>query len=339
MTMTLRRAAPLAALMLGLAVPAASPLYAQSAASKPSAAPVDPEMRLRRIEAEIRAMQRKVFPDGAGKTFVPEITPGQAAAPSATAPASSAVSDILARMDAVEAQMSRLTAQVEEGQNRSAKLEERLAKLEAAAAPPADPAPEATAPQAASTPAAVTAATEAPAPKPVTPPAAKPAATVPAKSAVVPAAKPLTPSAARVAAVQAIEKPATADAGMDEYNYGFRLWEAKFYPEAQQQLQIYVDRYPKHGMISFGRNLLGRAWLDDGKPGTAAQFFLQNYLADKKGARAPDSLLYLGIAMVKLKDTEKACGAFAELASTYPDEIAGRLKGQYDAARSSVKCK
>ena len=127
--------------------------------------------------------------------------------------------------------------------------------------------------------------------------------------------------------------------GLDEYSYGFRLWEAKFYPEAQQQLQIFVDRYPQHKMVSHGRNLLGRAWLDDGKPGTAAQFFLQNYLADKKGARAPDSLLYLGAAMAKLKDTEKACGAFAELSATYPDEVAGRLKAQYDAARATVKCK
>lgn len=330
MTMTFRRAAPLGAILLGLTAPIAAPVLAQSSAQKTAATPVDPEMRLRRIEAEIRAMQRKVFPDGAGKTFVPEITAGRTTTTPAGAPASSAVTDILARMDAVEAQMARLTAQVEEGQNRSAKIEERLARLEAAAAPPPE--------EPAATPAPVVTPTPAPvpvAPKPTTPAATKPTETKPA----TPAAKPASPSAARVAAVQAIEKPATGDAGLDDYNYGFRLWEAKFYPEAQQQLQIYVDRYPKHNMISFGRNLLGRAWLDDGKPGTAAQFFLQNYLADKKGARAPDSLLYLGIAMVRLKDTEKACGAFAELASAYPDEVAGRLKGQYDGARASVKCK
>lgn len=338
MTFNFRHAAPLGALLLGLTAPLAAPLMAQSTPQKTATAQVDPEMRLRRIEAEIRAMQRKVFPEGAGKTFVPEITPGQTTTTPAGAPASSAVTDILARMDAVEAQMTRLTAQVEEGQNRSAKIEDRLARLEAAAAPP----PEAPAPAATETPApevtvAPPVATK-PAPKPVTPAATKPAATTPAKPAAT-AAKPASPSAARVAAVQAIEKPATGDAALDDYNYGFRLWEAKFYPEAQQQLQIYVDRYPKHNMISFGRNLLGRAWLDDGKPGTAAQFFLQNYLADKQGARAPDSLLYLGIAMVRLKDTEKACGAFTELAATYPGEAAGRLKGQYDAARGSVKCK
>lgn len=321
MTAKFRTITPLAAFVLGIAAPMVAPVHAQTATQ------ADSETRLRRIEAEVRAIQRKVFPEGAGKTFVPEITPGQAAPVTTGTPAASAVSDILARIDAMEAQMARLTAQVEEGQNRAAKLEERIARLEAAAAPP----PEATpVPAPAATPVAV-APTAAPTPKPATPVATKPAATTPAK--------PASPAAARVAAVQAIEKPSTGDAGQDEYMYGFRLWEAKFYPEAQQQLQIFVDRYPKHKMISHGRNLLGRAWLDDGKPGTAAQFFLQNYLADKKGLRAPDSLLYLGNAMVKLKDTEKACGAFAEMAATYPQEIIGRLKTQYDAARASVKCK
>lgn len=324
MTIKLRGPLPLVAIALGLTAPFTAPLMAQTA-PKAATTQVDPEMRLRRIEAEIRAVQRKVFPEGVGKTFVPEITAGQSVTTTTGTPAAPAVSDLLARMDAVEAQLTRLTAQVEEGQNRAAKMDERLAKLELAAAPPAGE-PEALP--------VVSAATGA-APKPA---AAKPATLAPA--AAKPAtAKPLTPSASRLAAVQAIEKPTDGDAGANEYMYGFRLWEAKFYPEAQQQLQIFVDRYPKHKMISLGRNLLGRAWLDDGKPGTAAQFFLQNYLADKKGTRAPDSLLYLGVAMVKLKDTEKACGAFSELAATYPSEVAGRIKTQYDNARASVKCK
>lgn len=336
MDMKLRGRLPLVAIALGLAAPIAAPVVAQTAPK--ATTQVDPEMRLRRIEAEIRAVQRKVYPEGAGKTFVPEITAGQTVTTPTGTPAAPAVADLLARMDAVEGQLARLTAQVEEGQNRSAKLDERLARLEAAAAPPPV--------EAEVQPSAIPAKpAPAPAPAPVAiAPTAKPApapapATIPATAAAKPVAKPATPSATRLAAVQAIDKPATADVGADEYMYGFRLWEAKFYPEAQQQLQIFVDRYPKHKMISHGRNLLGRAWLDDAKPGTAAQYFLQNYLADKKGARAPDSLLYLGVAMVKLKDTEKACGAFAELASTYPAEVAGRIKTQYDNARASVKCK
>jgi hypothetical protein len=49
-------------------------------------------------------------------------------------------------------------------------------------------------------------------------------------------------------------------------------------------------------------------------------------------APAPDSLLYLGVAMTRIKDTKRACGAFGELRDTYPDDVAGRLKGQYEAA-------
>ena len=89
MTINLRGRLPLVALVLGLTgslvAPFAAPSMAQTAA-KPTV-PVDPEMRLRRIEAEIRAMQRKVFPDGAGKTFVPEIAAGQTTTAPAGTPA------------------------------------------------------------------------------------------------------------------------------------------------------------------------------------------------------------------------------------------------------------
>ena len=70
------------------------------------------------------------------------------------------------------------------------------------------------------------------------------------------------PSPERVAAVQAIAKPQTDDPADDEYSYGFRLWEAKFYPEAQQQLRLFLDKYPEHWRTSYARNLLGRAYLE-----------------------------------------------------------------------------
>ena len=140
------------------------------------------------------------------------------------------------------------------------------------------------------------------------------------------------------AAVQAIAKPSTDDAGDDEYTYGFRLWDAGFFPEAQQQLSLYVEKYPKHAQISYGRNLLGRAYLDGGKPAEAAPWFLRNYQTDKQGARAPDSLLYLAEAMIAQKDTKRACIALAEFGETYPAVASGRLKTQYEADRRKVKC-
>ncbi len=299
------------------------------------------DVRLRRIEAELRAVQRKVFPDGAGKIFAPEIsqsanTPASAAgnALGAPRPATTAVTDLLTRMDSVEAQLQRLTSASEENQNQLTKLEARLAALEASGALDgaasgvgsdiASGASSGSAP--AVKPAAALAPPAAEGPKPTTKPVAKPET-----------AKSNAPSA-RVAAVMAIEKLVSDDKGEDEYTYGYRLWEAKFFPEAQQQLLRTVQQFPRHARISYARNLLGRAYLDDGKPGTAAQYFLQNYQADRKGERAADSLLYLGVAMGRLKEEKRACVAFSEFRQAYPSETIGRLKNQYEAATKPVTC-
>lgn len=286
----------LAAVALAGTLAVASPAAAQSE-----------EARLRKIEAEIRALQRTVFPDGDNRYFTPEVvTPNgqqQGQSPVGT-PSETAVTDILARLDALEAQIARLTARSEENANAIAQLEARLESSQP------QPAVEAEQPRGA-----------------ITPPGAS-----------TPAPARAQPSPERVAAVQAIEKPDTGDAGEDEYTYGFRLWDAKFFPEAQQQLKLYVDKYPSHSRISFGRNLLGRAYLDGGEPRTAATYFFDNYTKDPSGARAPDSLLYLAEAMIALKDTPRACRALAEFGEKYPALATGRLQSQYDRNRAAVRC-
>ena len=73
-----------------------------------------PEARLRRLETELRAVQRRVFPEGAGKSFGPEIGSPSTTAAAAQQPAATVVSDLLARMDTVEAQLQRMTAAHEE---------------------------------------------------------------------------------------------------------------------------------------------------------------------------------------------------------------------------------
>jgi TolA-binding protein len=294
---------------------------ASSALAAPALAQSDAEVRIKKLEGEVRALQRKVFPGGDGKYFEAEIAaPATAAAvPTVT---TSPVNDLMSRIDAVETALRRITAQGEENANRMTKLEARIAAFEAAAAPPTTVA---ASPDAA-------------------PETARPSSSTGSLSANTAAMTGLAagasarPSADRIAAVAAIEKPASGDKGEDDYLYGYRLWEAKFFPEAEQQLKATVDKYPRHKRVSYARNLLGRAYLDDGKPGTAAQVFLQNYQADKAGDRAPDSLLYLAVAMTKLKETQRACLALAEFGDVYAAEAAGRLAGQYASAKSAVTC-
>lgn len=323
---------PLLALMLVLAGSAA-PLAAQDSADN----------RLRRLEAEVRDLKRQA---GAERTVAPQATPSPAAPRPVGAPASTPVSDLMSRMEAIEGQLARLTAQNEEGGNKLRQLEERIAASEAAAKA-------ANATQSATTTSSLGQGDAVPAEAVAAPPARPPATRAASASAPTaapaavptsparparPTGRPAAPSAQRVAAVRAIVKPETTDVGEDEYTYGFRLWEAKFYPEAQQQLKLFLDKYPRHGRVSYARNLMGRALLSDGKPREAASWFLQNYEANKQGDRAPDSLLFLAEAMNQLKDSSRACIALGEFAKTYPKEAAGRLKSQYDATRSGVKC-
>ena len=312
----------LAGVALAAAMIAAAPVpaFAQDNAAE--------EARIRKIEAEVRALQRKVFPGGDARFFEPQIAPGtQTAADPAqgvSAPSTTAVTDILVRLDTLERQLQTLTARSEEQANALSQMEARLTALETAAgAPLALPgsAPSGTAP-------------------PVSAPLSTVSAVAPTPAAQpAPAPAPLAaPSPARLAAVQAITKPQTADAGDDEYSYGFRLWNAGFYPEARQQLTRFVEQYPNHARISFGRNLLGRAFLDDNLPEEAARWFLRNYQSNKNGDRAADSLLYLGASMIAMKDTKRACIALAEFAETYPLIASGRLATEYQTTRAKVTC-
>ena len=321
---------------------AAAALVAATLASAPApvfAQDTTAEARIRKIEAEVRALQRKVFPGGDGRFFEPQITPGgeagaNAAPPTTAAPATTAVTDILVRLDALERQLQTLTARSEEQANALTLLEGRLAALETVRASETELPP---LPNAASAQSNLSAMTGGAAPAPaVKTPAATAATPAPAPATPPPPAP--APSAARLAAVQAIAKPQTADAGDDEYSYGFRLWNAGFYPEARQQLTKFVEQYPNHSRISFGRNLLGRAFLDDNLPEDAARWFLKNYQANKNGERAPDSLLYLGASMIAMKDTKRACIALAEFAETYPLIASGRLASDYQANRAKVTC-
>ncbi|WP_254305983.1 hypothetical protein [Sphingopyxis sp. BSNA05] len=178
-------------------------LLASLLASTPaSAQSADVDKRVDRLEQEMRAVQRKIFPGGSTRYFEPEITAENGPASPAASVTTSAVSDLIARVDALERSLANLTGQVEENGFRLKKLEDRMA---AAAAPAA----------------------------------MLPAAGVsgsPPKSTPAPATE-AAPDPQRVVGVAAIVMPETGDAGEDAYIYGYRLWDAKFYPEAQAQLK------------------------------------------------------------------------------------------------------
>jgi TolA-binding protein len=263
------------------------------------------DQRVDRLEQEMRAVQRKVFPGGSTRYFEPEITADRGPASPTTSITTSAVSDLIARVDALEASLANITGQVEENGYRLKKIEDKMAAAEEMT---------------------------------VSPKGQGPTALLPAAKASGQTAE-AAPDPERVAAVAAIIMPDTGDAAEDAYVYGYRLWDAKFFPEAQAQLKKMVEDHPNHRRASFAQNLLGRAYLDDDKPALASVALYENYQKRPRGERTPDSLYYLSTALVQLNKKGDACRVLAEMQDVYPDVASGRLADRVASGKAAANCK
>ena len=288
-------------------------------AAVPAMAQSGLEGRVGRLESEMRAVQRNVFPGGKELVQPDIIAPPQPQS-DIGAPSNAPLTDVLTRVSGLEQQMATLTGQVEQADYRTRQLQEafdtfkqqtdaRLKAMEGAGA-----GREAGGEQAALGNAGLDIANSG-------------------------EAKPPATGSGRKGQVAAIEKPSTGDAVEDAYLYGYRLWEAKLYPEAEVQLKKVVADYPKSRRASFAQNLLGRSYMDEGKPSLASIAFYDNYKKMPDGERAPDSLNYLAQALVSLKKPADACKVYGELTDVYGAKISPTMRGEIDRGRANAKCK
>ena len=163
------------------------------------------------------------------------------------------------------------------------------------------------------------------------PPGTRPSAT---RSAAAAGSKDL----GRAARLVAVERTDTGDAAEDSYMYGYRLWAAKLYPEAETQLKQVVTAYPKSKRASYAQNLLGRSYLDEGKNSAASVEFYNNYKKMPEGERAPESLYYLGQSLMKLNKPADACKVYSELTDVYGTKIGADMKANVAKGRNAAKC-
>lgn len=131
---------------------------------------------------------------------------------------------------------------------------------------------------------------------------------------------------------------AGTDPGEDAYSEGFRLWRDGKYDQSITALRAFLAGFPNHRRASFARNLIGRAMLDKGQPRPAAEALLANYRSDPKGERAPDSLYYLGQALMRLDQPGQACKAYGELEDVYGSSVRADLKALVSKAKADARC-
>jgi TolA-binding protein len=280
-----------------------------------------PEQRLDRLEREVNQVQRQVFPKGR-----PADTAGFSDEPAAT---QSSVATLDQRLDALEKQMTDLLRASEENGHRLQTLESEAAKVRA------DQEQRLSALEQRMS-EAVAAATAVPA--------------AAAESAAEPKAAPGKPIKVRASNTTKAEggpepsATSTADAtpagdpGEDAYTQGFHLWESGQYDQAIAALKSFAAAYPKHRRASYANNLIGRSLLSKGQAREAAAAFLANYRNNPSGERAPDSLLYLGQALMQLGQPGQACKAYQELDAVYGAKIRPDLKKQEADAKAQAQC-
>ena len=282
-----------------------------------------PEERIERLEKQVRQVQGRVFPKGQ-----PADTAGFPDEPAASLTQANQLSN---RLDALEQQMAELVRASEENGNRLATIEAELARLRA----DQDRRLRALESGGASTVGDGVAGNDEP--------AAEPAASEPADLPPPPSRPKVETNRNKPAPPPAVTsaKPGDANfeaAGEEAYDRGFQLWNAGRYDEAITALRAFASSFPGHRRVSWANNLVGRALLDKGQPRAAAEALLANYRSNPKGERAPDSLFYLGQALVKLGQRSQACKAYAELEEVYGSTMRAQLRQLLPSARIEAKC-
>jgi tol-pal system protein YbgF len=140
--------------------------------------------------------------------------------------------------------------------------------------------------------------------------------------------EPVTPSPAR----QSAEPP--TNPALEEAR---RLQASGRYAMAEQKAREILTDNPTGPVAGEARYLLGEALLAQGAYRGAANLFLENYTTDPNGARAPESLLKLSVALNGLGEREAACSSLEELFGAYPN-IGSELRTAAEQERRAAGC-
>ncbi len=289
-------------LVSALAVPLLS-----TAAAAQDLDPVRVEKRVGKLESEMRAVQRKVFPGGDPKYFEPEITAPVATPPETIGnPASQPLVDLSERVGQLEAQLRTITGQAEANQFKLRQLEEAQTKLRGDLEFRLN-ALEGNGPAAAPVPGGAAAA--------VTPPARP--GTRPPVAATPPAA------------------PATADAAW-KAAYAEAL--AKDWPGTETAMTDFLTAWPKSPRVPQARYWLGRSHAARDQHAEAARAYLELYKTAPRDPRAQDALIGLATAMNGLKKPKDACRVLGELDVVYGPKLTPAQQAEAKALRGKAKC-
>lgn len=124
----------------------------------------------------------------------------------------------------------------------------------------------------------------------------------------------------------------------EQYSYAFGLLRQANYEQAEAALREFIKANPDDPLTGNARYWLGETHYVRAEYLKAAEVFAENYKLDAKGAKAPDTLLKLGMSLANLDKKKQACLTFDELRKRFPDAPA-IIKSTAAKERSRAGCK
>jgi tol-pal system protein YbgF len=110
-----------------------------------------------------------------------------------------------------------------------------------------------------------------------------------------------------------------AGSASEQYNFAFGLLKQADYPAAEAALKSFVRQHPDDGLAGSAQYWLGETYYARGNYAEAAVTFAEGYKRYPKGTKAPDNLLKLGMSLARANQKQNACTALAQLDHDFPN--------------------
>jgi tol-pal system protein YbgF len=110
-----------------------------------------------------------------------------------------------------------------------------------------------------------------------------------------------------------------AGSASTQYNFAFGLLKQADYSAAEEALKSFIRQHPDDGLAGSAQYWLGETYYARGNYTEAASAFAEGYRRYPKGTKAPDDLLKLGMSLARANQKQNACTAFAQLDHDFPN--------------------
>lgn len=125
--------------------------------------------------------------------------------------------------------------------------------------------------------------------------------------------------------------------GSPDYDGAYSAFISGDFVEAERGFRGFIDQSNSDPLLPNAHYWLGESILAQGRYNDAAEIFLETNRQFPEGAKAPEALIKLGVALTGLEKRDIACAVFDQFGARYPDADAN-LKNNLNRERQRAAC-